>query len=95
MDDELMKTLRYLGLRGLLAHWDEYLTLAQKQHFSAVRLLRYVVAEEAKIRQEHARQLRLARAAFPNCGGWKPFPLRANRSWIRNAFCRCTTPSIT
>src|SRR5207249_139950 len=30
--------------------------------------------------------------AFPNCGGWKPFPLSANRSWIRNASCRCTTP---
>ena len=30
MDDELMKALRYLRLRGLLAHWDEYLTLAQR-----------------------------------------------------------------
>ncbi len=58
MDDELMKTLRYLRLRGLMAHWDEYMTLARQQHFSPVRLLRYVVEEESKIRQEHARQLR-------------------------------------
>ena len=40
MDDELMNTLRYLRLRGLLAHWDEYVTLARKQHFSPVRWLR-------------------------------------------------------
>ena len=30
--------------------------------------------------------------AFPNYGGWKPSPLSANRSWIRSAFSRCTTP---
>ena len=74
MDDELMNTLRYLRLRGLLAHWDEYLTLARKQHFSAVRLLRYVVEEESKIRQEHARQLRLARARIPELWRMETFP---------------------
>src|SRR5579871_6267342 len=74
MDDELMKSLRYLRLRGLLAHWDEYVSLAQKQHFSPVRLLRHVVEEESKIRQEHARQLRLARARIPEQWRMETFP---------------------
>src|SRR6516225_10807599 len=74
MDDELMNTLRYLRLRGLLAHWDEYVTLARKQHFSPVRLLRYVLEEESKLRQEHARQLRLARARIPELWRMETFP---------------------
>jgi len=74
MDDELMKTLRYLRLGGLLAHWDEYLTLARKQHFSPVHLLRYVVEEESKIRREHASQQRLARARIPELLRMETFP---------------------
>ena len=74
MDDELMKTLRYLRLRGLSAHWDEYLALARKQHFSPVRLLPHVVEEESKIRQEHGRQLRLARARIPELWRMETFP---------------------
>src|SRR5207244_6713254 len=76
MDDELMKTLRYLRLRGLLPHWDEYETLARRQHFSPVRLLRYVVEEESKTRQEHARQLRLARARIPEMWRMETFPFQ-------------------
>ena len=74
MDDELKNTLRYLRLSGLLAHWDEYLTLARRQHFSPVRLLRHVVEEESKIRQEHARQRRLARARIPELLRMETFP---------------------
>src|SRR5207249_12019400 len=62
MDDETAKALKYLQLRGLLAHWDEYLALAQKQRFSPVRLLQYVLEQECKTKSEHARQLRLHRA---------------------------------
>src|SRR5260370_40791885 len=76
MDDELRNTLRYLRLSGLLAHWDEYLTLARRQHFSPVRLLRHVVEEESKIRQEHAYQRRLARAPTPELLRMETFPLR-------------------
>ena len=36
MDDQLMNTLRYLRLRGLLAHWDEYLSLAQGEAPNAI-----------------------------------------------------------
>ncbi|HVO80982.1 MAG TPA: ATP-binding protein, partial [Terriglobales bacterium] len=74
MDDELMKTLRYLRLWGLLAHWEEYLTLARQRRFSPVRLLRYVVEEESKIRQENARKLRLARARIPELFRMETFP---------------------
>ena len=74
MDDELRNTLRYLRLPGLLAHWDEYLTLARRQHFSPVRLLRDVMEEESKIRQEHARQRRLARARIPELLRMEIFP---------------------
>ena len=38
MDEELIRMLKYLRLGGLLAHWDEYLTLAGRQRFSHVRL---------------------------------------------------------
>ena len=33
MDEELTKTLKSLRLWGLLAHWDEYLTLAEQKDF--------------------------------------------------------------
>lgn len=62
MDKELEQTLRYLRLRGLLAHWDEYLTVAEKESFSRVRLLQYVLEEEKKSKQENARKQRLKRA---------------------------------
>ena len=74
MDDELAQTLRYLRLWGLLAHWDEYVVLAQRQRFSPVRLLRHVVEEESKIRTENARKLRLARAHIPELFRMETFP---------------------
>jgi DNA replication protein DnaC len=74
MDEELTKTLRYLRLWGLLAHWDEYLTLARQRRFSPVRLLRHALDEEAKIRSENARKLRLARARIPELWRMETFP---------------------
>jgi DNA replication protein DnaC len=65
MDEDLVKTLKYLRLGGLLAHWDDYLALAQRQRFSPVRLLRHVLEEELKLKHNNARQLRLKRAAIP------------------------------
>ncbi len=49
MDDQTAKTLKYLRLWGLLAHWDECLALARKQKFSHVRLLQHVLEQECKI----------------------------------------------
>jgi DNA replication protein DnaC len=74
MDDELTKTLKYLRLPGLLAHWDEYLELARRQRFSQVRFLRHVLEEEFKIRTENARKIRLARAAIPELFRMETFP---------------------
>jgi len=74
MDDELTKTLKYLRLPGLLAHWDQYLDLAREQRFSHVRFLRHVLDEEFKIRTENARKIRLARAAIPELFRMETFP---------------------
>ena len=65
MDEELIKMLKYLRLSGLLANWDEYLATARKGRFSHVRLLKYVVEEEYKIKTQNARERRLKRANIP------------------------------
>ena len=74
MDDETAKILKYLRLWGLLAHWDEYLTLARKQRFSHVRLLSYVLEQEYKIKSDNARKLRLQRAHIPELLVMETFP---------------------
>jgi DNA replication protein DnaC len=74
MDKELVERLKYLRLWGLLTHWDEYLALAQKGRFSAVRLLRYVLEEEYKLKQDKARECRLKRARIPEPLVMETFP---------------------
>jgi len=74
MDDETTKMLRYLRLSGLLAHWDEYLALAQKQGFSQVRLLKYILEQECKTRTDNARRLRLQHARIPDPYVMETFP---------------------
>jgi len=65
MDEELIKTLKYLRFSGLLTNWDEYLKIARKRRYSNVRLLKYVVGEEYKLKIENARTRRLKRACIP------------------------------
>jgi DNA replication protein DnaC len=74
MDEELVKTLKCLRLGGLLAHWDEYLALAQRQRFSCVRLLRHVLEEELKLKRDNARRLRLKRADIPELLDMATYP---------------------
>jgi DNA replication protein DnaC len=74
MDEEMAKRLKYLRLYGLLAHWDEYLALAQRQKFSPVHLLQYVVEQECKTKNENARRLRLARAHIPEMLVMETYP---------------------
>ena len=74
MNDETMKALKFLRLGGLLAHWDEHLTLARKQGFSHVRLLEYVVEQECQIKTENAHRLRLQRAKIPDPHVMETFP---------------------
>lgn len=73
-DEELSQTLKYLGLYALQSHWDDYLAFAQQQDFSAVRLLHYVLQEEAKAHRENARRLRLQRARIPDPWRMETFP---------------------
>jgi len=74
MNDETARALKYLRLGGLLAHWDEYLTLARKQNYSHVRLLEYILKKECQIKNENARQLRLKRARIPDPYVIETFP---------------------
>lgn len=74
MDKELIETLKYLRMGGMLAHWDEYLALALKQRFSHVRLLQHVLNEEVKLKRDNARRLRLKRAHIPELLDLTTFP---------------------
>ena len=65
MNDQRTQQLKYLRLKGLLAHWDDYLQLAAQKNFSHDHLLRHVVEEECRIKQENARQFRLRKAGIP------------------------------
>ena len=65
MNDQQTQQLKYLRLKGLLAHWDDYLQLAAQKNFSHDHLLRHVVEEECRIKQENARQFRLRKAGIP------------------------------
>ena len=79
MDKELQKMLKDLRLRGMLDHWDEYLKLAEKQRFSTVRLLKHIVKEEHKIRQEKAKIYRIQRAHIPEPFVMATFPFGRQR----------------
>ena len=74
MDEELIKMLKYIRLPGLLANWDRYLKMAETNGFSHVRLLKYIVEEEYKIKKENSRKLRLTRARIPEAFVMETFP---------------------
>jgi DNA replication protein DnaC len=76
MDEELVKMLKYLKLKGLIANWDNYLKIARKRRFSPVGLLKYVVEEEYKIKTENARKLRLKQAHIPEMRVVETFPFQ-------------------
>jgi hypothetical protein len=95
MNDETAKALKYLRLRGLLDHWDEYLALARKQGFSHVRLLEYVLDQEWQIKVENARQLRIRRARIPEPCVMETYPFDRQPSWKRKKMLSCMTPSTS
>jgi len=74
MDEELRKMLTCLRWRGVLTNWDAYLSLADKQRFSPVRLLHHVVEEEYKRKNQNARLARLNRARIPHLLQIETFP---------------------
>jgi len=74
MDEQIIEKLKYIRFRGLLANWDRYVEMARKENFSHVRLLKYIVTEEYKIKKENSRKMRLTRAKIPEKYVMETFP---------------------
>ncbi len=74
MDEELKIMLKYIRLTGLLENWDQYLSIAQKGNYSHMRMLKYIIEEEYKIKMENSRKLRLNRAKIPEKYVIETFP---------------------
>ncbi|MCP4007656.1 MAG: ATP-binding protein [bacterium] len=79
MDDELNQILKQLRLSNLRANWDAYVNAASKGRHSPVRLLRHVLEEEYRAKQEGARERRLKRAAIPELLVMETFPFAKQR----------------
>lgn len=90
MDEELKKMLKYTRFNGLLSNWDRCLEMARKSNFSHVRLLKYIVEEEYKIRRENSRKMRLHRAKIPEKFVMETFPfdrqVKLNRKKILDIY---------
>ncbi len=65
MDDELKQKLKYLRLTWLLNDWDRLLETAGKGNYSHARLLKMLIEEEYRLKQENSRKLRIQRAKIP------------------------------
>ena len=93
MDEQLIEMLRYIRLWGLLAHWDRYLQMAREKSFSHVRLLKYIIEEEYKIKKENSRKRRLSRAKIPEAFVMETFPFdrqpNLNKKKILNLYDSC------
>ena len=63
MDKELEEMLKHIRLRGLLNNWDRYLETARQKDFSHVKLLKYIIEEEYKIKKDNS-IFRLYKAIF-------------------------------
>ena len=74
MDEELIKMLKQLRLKGLLENWDQYLRAANKGNYSHARLLKYIISEEYAIKKENSRKSRIARAKIPEKYVIETFP---------------------
>ena len=74
MDEQVIEMLKYIRLLGLLANWDRYVEMAREGNFSHVRLLKYIIEEEYKIKKENSRKMRLSRAKIPEKFVMETFP---------------------
>ena len=90
MDEELKQMLKYIRLGGLLANWDQYLSVAQKGNYSHARLIKYVVEKEYEIKKENSRKMRLARSKIPEKFVIETFPFsrqpKLNKKKIVNMY---------
>ncbi len=74
MTDTLAGQLKYLGLTGLLARWDEHLKAAAQSNLSHARFLSRVIEEEYRLKCDQARQQRLKLAKIPEKWVLDTFP---------------------
>ena len=95
MDEQLIKMLKYIRLGALLANWDRYLSVAQKGNYSHVRLLKYVIEQEYKIKKETSRKMRLARAKIPEKFVMETFPFNRQPKLKKKESSIFMTPLIT
>ena len=90
MNDELKEILQYLRLRSLLTNWDELLQKARRGKFSHERLLKFVLEEEYRSKNDNARLLRRTRAHIPEPLEIETFPFtrqpRLNRKRIMSLY---------
>lgn len=87
MNEELAGKLKYLRLRGLLAHWDDYLKLGAAKRLSHAQLLAHILEEEYRLKQDNARQKRLKQARIPEMFEIETYPFerqpRLNKKMVR------------
>jgi DNA replication protein DnaC len=74
MNDSLIEKLKYLRLKALLSHWDDYLKLAAQKNFSHGHLLEYVVEQDDRLKRESALQFRLHQAGIPELLVMETYP---------------------
>lgn len=90
MTEEHLMQLKYLRLPGLLENWESYLSLAQKSNYSHARLLKYVIAEEYKLKKESSRKARMRRAQIPELMTIETYPFhkqpKLNKKKILNLY---------
>ena len=74
LNDELAQKLKYLRLGGLLAHWDDYLSLAADKRFSHGKLMTHIVQQEYCLKRQRAQSFRVKRAHIPECFAIETYP---------------------
>ena len=74
MNEQLTEKLKYLRLRSLLSHWDDYLMLAAKKRFSHASLLSHIIDEEYRTKKDNAQALKLKRAHIPELLTMETYP---------------------
>lgn len=74
MDEQLSGKLKYLRLTGLLRNWERYMSQAQHEDASLVRLLTTIINDECTMKQDSARKMRLIRAQIPHLLVMETYP---------------------
>ena len=89
-DDDLVRKLAYLKIKGLDTDWDEYIAAAQRENMSHERFLRHVVDRLHDSKQTYGRQMRFKRARITEVWEMATYPFakqpKLKRSRILNIY---------